>query len=60
MFVVGKGWTFANEVHAGDAIRRADLSELRVIGIEIDPNSQIVHNLEIAGVHTYFAGAFEA
>ncbi|MEO9515264.1 MAG: hypothetical protein ABJH45_22635 [Paracoccaceae bacterium] len=60
MFVVGKGWTVADEVHAGDAIRRADLSELRVIGIEIDPNPQIVHNLEIAGANTYFAGEFEA
>ncbi|MEP6016980.1 MAG: collagen-binding domain-containing protein [Paracoccaceae bacterium] len=60
MFVVGKGWTVADEVHSGDAIRRADLSELRVLGVEFDPNPQIVHNLEIAGAHTYFAGEFEA
>ncbi|MEP1695965.1 MAG: hypothetical protein ABJJ69_05470 [Paracoccaceae bacterium] len=60
MIVDGEVWVNADVVGPGDAIRRADLSELCVLGIEFDPNPQIVHNLEVTGAHTYFAGKLEA
>jgi hypothetical protein len=60
VFVVGKGWLAADEVAPGDAIRNADLRELTVLSVEADTRPQIVHNLEIAAAHTYFAGELEA
>ena len=60
MFVVGAGWVHADEVVEGDRIRNADLRELTVVAIEADTRPQIVHNLEIADAHTYFAGELEA
>ena len=50
----------ASEIVAGDRIRNADLRELTVLSVEADTRPQIVHNLEIADAHTYFAGEFEA
>ena len=60
MFVVGKGWLHADEISAGDRIRNADLRELTVLAVEEDTRPRIVHNLEIADAHTYFAGELEA
>ena len=60
MFVVGAGWVQADEVVEGDRIRNADLRELTVLSVDFDPRPQIVHNLEVADAHTYFAGEFEA
>ena len=60
MFVVGKGWLHADEISAGDRIRNADFQELTVLSVEVDTRPQIVHNLEVADAHTYFAGEFEA
>ena len=60
MFVVEQGWLNADEVVEGDRIRNADLRELAVLSVDVDPRPQIVHNLEIADAHTYFAGEFEA
>ena len=60
MFVVGAGWVHANEVVEGDRIRDSKLRELTVLSIERDTRPQIVHNLEVADAHTYFAGELEA
>ena len=60
MFVVGQGWLNADEIFEGDRIRDADLQELTVLSVDVDPRPQIVHNLEVADAHTYFAGEFEA
>ncbi|MEP3637909.1 MAG: hypothetical protein ABJN14_11680 [Paracoccaceae bacterium] len=49
MFVVGAGRVHADEVVEGDRIRNADLRELAVLSVDLDPRPQIVHNLEIAG-----------
>ncbi|MEP3637907.1 MAG: hypothetical protein ABJN14_11670 [Paracoccaceae bacterium] len=49
MFVVGAGWVHADEVVEGDRIRNADLRELAVLSVDLDPRPQIVHNLQIAG-----------
>ena len=60
MFVVGAGRVHADEVVEGDNIRNADLRELTVLSVEADTRPQIVHNLESADAHTYFAGELEA
>ena len=60
MFVVGAGWVHADEAVEGDRIRNGDLQELTVLTADVDTRPQIVHNLEIAGAHTYFAGELEA
>ena len=36
------------------------MRELTVLAVEADTHPQIVHNLEIADAHTYFAGELEA
>ena len=36
------------------------MRELTVLAVEADTRPQIVHNLEIANAHTYFAGELEA
>ena len=36
------------------------MRELTVLAVEADTRPQIVHNLEVADAHTYFAGEFEA
>lgn len=50
----------AGALVAGDAIRDKDLRELIMLAVEIDTKPQMVHNLEIADAHTYFAGELEA
>ena len=60
LFAVGAGWVTAGEVAPGDAIRDAGLRALTVIAAELDPTPTRVHNLEVAGAHTYFAGELEA
>jgi hypothetical protein len=36
------------------------LKNFSYLSVEVDTRPQIVHNLEIAGAHTYFAGELEA
>ena len=60
LFIAGRGWGEAGALVAGDAIRDRDLQPLTVLAVEVDARSQMVHNLEIAGAHTYFAGELEA
>jgi hypothetical protein len=44
----------------GQYIRNADLQSLRVVSANLDGTPQLVHNLEVAGAHTYFVGELEA
>ena len=60
LFAVGEGWLDASEIVAGDRVRDTELRELTVVAVEADTRPQIVHNLEIAKAHTYFAGELEA
>ncbi|MEO9628933.1 MAG: polymorphic toxin-type HINT domain-containing protein, partial [Sulfitobacter sp.] len=60
LFTVGEGWLDAYEIVAGDRLRDSELRELTVLAVEEDTRPQIVHNLEIANAHTYFAGELEA
>ncbi|MEP6443435.1 MAG: polymorphic toxin-type HINT domain-containing protein, partial [Hyphomicrobiales bacterium] len=60
LFTVGEGWLDAYEIVAGDRVRNSELRELTVLAVEVDTRPQIVHNLEIADAHTYFAGELEA
>ncbi len=60
LFTVGEGWLSAGDLAPGDAIRDSSLQELTVLAVERDTAPRIVHNLEVAGAHTYFAGELEA
>ncbi|MEP4511033.1 MAG: polymorphic toxin-type HINT domain-containing protein [Paracoccaceae bacterium] len=60
LFVIGEGWLDASQVAPGDQIRNSNLQALTVLSIDVDTRPQIVHNLEIAEAHTYFAGELEA
>ena len=60
LFIAGRGWGEAGALVAGDAIRDRDLQPLTVLAVEVDARPQMVHNLEIAEAHTYFAGELEA
>ena len=60
LYIAGAGWGEAGALVAGDAIRDRDLQPLTVLAVEVDTTPQMVHNLEIAEAHTYFAGELEA
>ena len=60
LFIVGTGWGEAGTLVAVDAIRDRDLQPLTVLAVEVEARPQMVHNLEIAEAHTYFAGELEA
>jgi hypothetical protein len=60
LFIAGTGWGDAGALVPGDAIRDKDLQALTVLAVEVDQSPQMVHNLEIADAHTYFAGELEA
>ncbi|MEP5759844.1 MAG: polymorphic toxin-type HINT domain-containing protein [Litoreibacter sp.] len=60
LFVTDDGWIRAGDVAAGDAIRDKDLRALTVLAVKVDNTPTRVHNLEVAGAYTYFAGEFEA
>jgi len=47
-------------VAPGDLIRDRDLQPLRMLAVEVDTTPRMVHNLEVAGAHTYYAGELEA
>lgn len=59
LFVADEGWTRAEEVVAGDALRTATLAEVEVVGVETDRTAQRVYNLEIGDAATYFVGDTE-
>ena len=54
------GWTQAGELVAGDVVLDAMLEPLTVLALQVDDTPQLVHNLEIGGAHTYFAGEMAA
>jgi hypothetical protein len=60
LFIAGTGWGDAGALVPGDAIRDKDLQALTVLAVEVDQSPQMVHNLEVADAHTYFAGELEA
>jgi Pretoxin HINT domain/HNH endonuclease len=60
LFVAGDGWTDAADIAPGDVVRDKDMAALTVLAVEVDPEPQIVHNLEVADAATYFAGELEA
>ncbi|WP_284166147.1 polymorphic toxin-type HINT domain-containing protein, partial [Frigidibacter sp. SD6-1] len=60
LYVEGRGWVQAGELAVGDRIVNADGGVITVVSRELDDRPMIVHNLEIAGAHTYFAGELEA
>ncbi len=60
LYVEGRGWVQAGELAPGDRIVDADGGVITVVSAELDDRPTLVHNLEVAGTHTYFAGELEA
>ncbi|WP_284166160.1 polymorphic toxin-type HINT domain-containing protein, partial [Frigidibacter sp. SD6-1] len=60
LYVEGRGWVQAGELAPGDRIVDADGGVITVVSAELDDRPTLVHNLEVAGAHTYFAGELEA
>ncbi|WP_284165986.1 polymorphic toxin-type HINT domain-containing protein, partial [Frigidibacter sp. SD6-1] len=60
LYVEGRGWVQAGELALGDRIVDADGGVITVVSRELDDRPTLVHNLEVAGAHTYFAGELEA
>lgn len=60
-FVVGRGWTIAAALDAGDELVTANASAIaRIDGItELDRKTN-VYNLEVEELHTYFVGSTRA
>ena len=56
LFVVGRGWTQADQIAAGDMVRDAELTELTITAVVLDATPVMVHNLEVAEAHTFFVG----
>ncbi|WP_270164504.1 S8 family serine peptidase [Paenibacillus sp. SYP-B4298] len=55
-WVEGKGWVFADELHAGDKLRKADGSNLTIDKVEflkLD-GPVTVYNFTVADFHTYY------
>jgi hypothetical protein len=57
-WVVGKGWTEAGELQAGDQVKLYNGEEKAIIKVEIEEleESIIVYNFEVEDWHTYFVG----
>ncbi|WP_284166142.1 polymorphic toxin-type HINT domain-containing protein [Frigidibacter sp. SD6-1] len=60
LYVEGRGWVQAGELAPGDRIVNAEGGVITVVSRELDDRPTLVHNLEVAGAHTYFAGELEA
>uniref|UniRef100_UPI0024DF62BF polymorphic toxin-type HINT domain-containing protein n=1 Tax=Frigidibacter sp. SD6-1 TaxID=3032581 RepID=UPI0024DF62BF len=60
LYVEGRGWVQAGELAVGDRIVNADGGVITVVSRELGDRPTLVHNLEVAGAHTYFAGELEA
>lgn len=54
------GWTQAGELVAGDVVMDRGEQPLTVVATRVDNIPQLVHNLEVEGAHTYFAGDMAA
>ena len=58
-FVVGKGWTAANELRVGDILLNSENEEVIVEATELlvtDGNIITVYNMEVEDNHNYFVG----
>ncbi len=60
LYVGGRGWVQAGDLVVGDRIVNADGGVITVVSRELDDRPTLVHNLEVAGASTYFAGELEA
>nr|WP_284166157.1 polymorphic toxin-type HINT domain-containing protein [Frigidibacter sp. SD6-1] len=59
LYVAGE-WVRAGDLKPGDGIENADETLIRVLTVTLDATPTLVHNIEVAGAHTYFAGELEA
>ena len=55
-WVEGRGWVKGGELQTGDELRDIDAGALLVRSIAETQRRETVFNLEVEGVHTYFAG----
>lgn len=58
-YVLLRGWVPAEDLHAGDAVRRANGTYGRVDNVRIERRTQRMYNLTIADAHTFFVGEGE-
>ena len=56
----GDDWVQAGDFSRGDLISDRAMLPLTVLAVRVDDTPQLVHNLEIGGAHTYFAGELDA
>ena len=56
----GDDWVQAGDLSPGDVISDRAMLPLTVLAVRVDDTPQLVHNLEIGGAHTYFAGDMAA
>ncbi len=56
-FVEGRGWVDAEDLEPGDRVHAVDGRWLTVDGVEPVFQTRPVYNLEVEGLHTFFAGA---
>jgi RHS repeat-associated protein len=58
IWVVGKGWTFARDLRAGDQVVTGNGGRARVRGVTDrgQVHGQTVHNLNVGDAHTYVVG----
>jgi RHS repeat-associated protein len=56
-WIVGRGWTRADELAAGMSLLAADGRSRQVLETAHRPTIQVVFNLEVEGAHTYFVGS---
>ncbi|MEU6371234.1 RICIN domain-containing protein [Streptomyces sp. NPDC046931] len=59
LFVTGRAWTLASDLHVGDALRTPDGTQRTVAGIRVRDGStpRTVYDLTVSGLHTFYAVA---
>jgi len=55
-YVVGKGWTLAEQLQLGDSVQQADGTSGTVNAVRAEQRPQVMYNLTVAIAHTYFVG----
>jgi hypothetical protein len=59
LWVVGKGWTAAQELQAGDVLVGHDQQRVAVVRVRVTGELATVYNLRVSNHHTYFVGRDE-